>query len=144
MRFLDVPRFPAEHFGRVRLQDTRYKQFDEGLQAARGRRADAGVLSSPRGRREPIVGVVGALQFDVIASRLRTRVRRRRSQIEPAPYAAARWLADPARPIPSLGGGAAVAVDRQDRRVMLFASEWEVQYFERQHPDVKLLAESPV
>ena len=31
LRFLDVPRFPAEHFGRVRLQDTRYKQFDEGL-----------------------------------------------------------------------------------------------------------------
>ena len=26
-----VPRFPAEHFGRVRLQDTRFKQFDEGL-----------------------------------------------------------------------------------------------------------------
>ena len=26
-----MPRFPAEHFGRVRLQDTRYKQFDEGL-----------------------------------------------------------------------------------------------------------------
>ena len=31
VRFLDLPRFPAEHFGRVRLQDTRYKQFDEGL-----------------------------------------------------------------------------------------------------------------
>ena len=31
LRFLDVPRFPAEHFGRARLQDTRYKQFDEGL-----------------------------------------------------------------------------------------------------------------
>jgi peptide subunit release factor RF-3 len=65
-------------------------------------------------------------------------------QIDPATYAAARWVEDPARPIPSLGGGAAVAVDRRDRRLILFASEWEVQYFERQHPDVKLLAESPV
>src|SRR5213076_1070953 len=32
LRFPDLPRFPAEHFGRVRLMDTRYKQFDDGLQ----------------------------------------------------------------------------------------------------------------
>ena len=35
VRFLDLPRFPAEHFGRVRLQDTRYKQFDEGCGSSR-------------------------------------------------------------------------------------------------------------
>ena len=29
--FSGVPRFPAEHFGRARLQDQRYKQFDDGL-----------------------------------------------------------------------------------------------------------------
>jgi peptide chain release factor 3 len=87
--------------------------------------------------------VVGALQFDVIASRLRTEYGVE-VLIDPASYTAARWVADPARAIPSLGGGAAVAVDRSGRRLILFASEWEVQYFERQHPDVKLLAESPV
>jgi hypothetical protein len=26
---------------------------------------------------------------------------------------------------------------------VLFGSSWELQYFERQHPDVPLLAESP-
>jgi peptide chain release factor 3 len=138
----DVPRFPAEHFGRVRLQDTRYKQFDDGLRQLE----EEGLMQvffAASGRREPIVGVVGALQFDVIASRLRTEYGVE-VQIDPATYAAARWVEDPARPIPSLGGGAAVAVDRRDRRLILFASEWEVQYFERQHPDVKLLAESPV
>jgi peptide chain release factor 3 len=95
------------------------------------------------GRREPIVGVVGALQFDVIASRLRTEYGVE-VQIEPTSFAAARWVADPVRPVPSLGGGAAVAVDRDERRLILFASEWEVQYFERQHPGFDLLAESPV
>ena len=76
LRFPGVPRFPAEHFGRVRLKDTRYKQFDEGLQQLE----EEGLMQVfyvGRGRREPIVGVVGALQFDVITSRLRTRVRRR-------------------------------------------------------------------
>jgi peptide chain release factor 3 len=137
-----VPRFPAEHFGRVRLQDTRYKQFDDGLRQLE----EEGLMQvffAASGRREPIVGVVGALQFDVIASRLRTEYGVD-VQIDAATYAAARWVADPAVPIPSLGGGAAVAVDRRDRRLILFASEWEVQYFERQHPEVKLLAESPL
>jgi len=137
-----VPRFPAEHFGRVRLQDTRYKQFDDGLRQLE----EEGLMQvffAASGRREPIVGVVGALQFDVIASRLRTEYGVE-VQIDAASYAAARWVADPAQALPSLGGGAAVAVDRSDRRLILFASEWEVQYFERQHPDVTLLAESPV
>ena len=137
-----VPRFPAEHFGRVRLQDTRYKQFDDGLRQLE----EEGLMQvffAASGKREPIVGVVGALQFDVIASRLRTEYGVE-VQVDAAPYAAARWLAEPLRPVPSLGGGAAVAVDRQDRRLILFASEWEVQYFERQHPEIKLLAESPV
>jgi peptide chain release factor 3 len=94
------------------------------------------------GRREPIVGVVGALQFDVITSRLRTEYSVE-VQVEPATYTAARWLADPTQTLPSLGGQTALAVDRQERRVLLFGSDWEVQYFERQNPSIKLLAESP-
>src|SRR4030095_14188509 len=71
VRFTDLPRFPAEHFGRVRLQDTRYKQFDEGLRQLE----EEGLMQVfyvTAGRREPIVGVVGALQFDLIANRLKT------------------------------------------------------------------------
>src|SRR5205814_3828402 len=59
VRFSGVPRFPAEHFGRVRLQDTRYKQFDEGLEQLE----EEGLMQvffAAGGRREPIVGVVGA------------------------------------------------------------------------------------
>ena len=115
LRFVEVPRFPAEHFGRVRLLDQRYKQFDEGLRQLE----EEGLMQVfyvTSGRREPIVGVVGALQFDVIASRLRSEYNVE-VQIEPASYTAARWLADPAATMPPLGGGAAVAVDRQERRV---------------------------
>jgi peptide chain release factor 3 len=141
VRFLDVPRFPAEHFARIRLQDTRYKQFDEGLRQLE----EEGLMQVfyvTSGRREPIVGVVGALQFDVITSRLRTEYGVL-AEVEATPYAAARWLADPASPLPTLGGQTAVAADRRHRRVLLFGSEWELQYFERQHPEVSLLAESP-
>src|SRR5437762_3990064 len=71
VRFLDLPRFPAEHFGRARLQDQRYKQFDDGLKQLE----EEGLMQvffTASGRREPVIGVVGALQFDVITSRLQT------------------------------------------------------------------------
>jgi peptide chain release factor 3 len=145
LRFAEVPRFPAEHFGRVRLRDTRYKQFDDGLRQLE----EEGLMQLfyvTAGRREPIVGVVGALQFDVITSRLRTEYGVEIA-IEPASYSLARWLADPVAAAPvlsSLSGGVNVAVDGRDRRVLLFSSGWELQYFERQHPDVALLSESPV
>ena len=75
-KFLGVPRFPAEHFGRVRLKDTRYKQFDEGLKQLE----EEGLMQvfyTAAGRREPIVGVVGQLQLDVITQPAAQRVQRR-------------------------------------------------------------------
>jgi peptide chain release factor 3 len=135
-----VPRFAAEHFGRVRLQDTRYKQFDEGLRQLE----EEGLMQVfyvTTGRREPIVGVVGALQFDVITSRLQTEYGVE-VQVDASTYTAARWLADSTKAAPAPGGAGAVAIDRHDRKVFLFASEWEVQYYQRQNPDVELIAES--
>jgi peptide chain release factor 3 len=142
LRFPDLPRFPAERFGRMRLKDTRYKQFDEGVQQLE----EEGLMQVfyvTAGRREPIIGVVGALQFDVIVSRLRGEYGVA-AEIEPAGYAAVRWLGDAAQPSPSMAGSSVIATDRLERRVILFVSEWELNYFVRHHPDVVLLEESPV
>jgi peptide chain release factor 3 len=141
VRFPDLPRFPAEHFGRIRIKDTRYKQFDEGV----GQLEEEGLMQVfyvSAGRREPIVGVVGALQYDVIASRLRSEYGVE-VEIEPAGYTAARWLGNPKGPALSPEGARVVAMDREERPVLLFTSEWELQYFQRHHPDVALLDESP-
>ena len=140
LRFPGVPRFPAEHFGRIELKDTRYKQFDEGLkQLEEEGLMQVFYLSSSR--RTPVIGVVGALQYDVITSRL-TGEYGVSATIEPVAYAAARWLSSAGSPAP--GGSNAMATDRHDRPVILFESEWGLRYFERHHPDVVLLEESPV
>ena len=62
--------------------------------------------------------------------------------IEPATYTAARWVSDPLAKF-TLGGQGTVATDRLERKVILFSSQWELDYFARQHPAVELLAESP-
>ena len=142
VRFPDLPRFPAEHFGRIRLKDTRHKQFDEGVRQLE----EEGLMQvfyTTAGRREPIVGVVGALQYDVITSRLRTEYNVA-VDIEPAGYAAARWVAKLAPGTMLMAGQSVMAVDREERSVILFASEWDLQYFPRNHPDVVLLDESPM
>ena len=100
------------------------------------------VFYTASGRREPIVGVVGQLQLDVITSRLRSEYNVD-VVIEPATYTAARWLADASAKF-TLGGQGTVAADRLERKVILFSSQWELDYFARQHPAVELLAESPV
>jgi peptide chain release factor 3 len=138
LRFPELPRFPAEHFGRIRSKDARYKQFDEGIRQLE----EEGLMQVfylASSRREPMIGVVGALQYDVIASRLKNEYGVS-AEIEPQGYAAARWLGNSP---PPLGGASMMAVDSQNRRVILFTSEWELRYVERHHPDVVLFEESP-
>src|SRR5262249_54268511 len=136
LRFPELPRFPAEHFGRIRSKDARHKQFDEGIRQLE-EEGLMQVLYLASGRREPMIGVVGALQYDVIATRLKNESGVT-AEIEPQGYAAARWLGDANRP-PPLGGASVMAVDSHGRRAILFTSEWELRYFVDQHPDVVLL-----
>jgi peptide chain release factor 3 len=141
VRLPELPRFPAEHFGRVRLKDTRYKQFAEGLKQLE----EEGLMQLfyvIAGGREPIVGVVGALQFDVITSRLRTEYAVE-VEVETTGYTAARWIGEFPGSIPTPPAQSSIVTDRHGRSVILFGSSWELQYFERQHPGVPLLAESP-
>jgi peptide chain release factor 3 len=140
LQFPDLPRFPAEHFARIRMRNARHKQFDEGIRQLE----EEGLMQVfyTEGRREPIVGVVGALQYDVVVSRLRKEYDVA-ADVEPTGHTAARWLGTFTGPTPSLPGQSLAAVDRRGRSVLLFDSAWALQYFERQHPDVPLLAESP-
>ena len=65
------------------------------------------------GRREPIIGVVGALQYDVIDQPPPHRIRRG-GRIEPAGYTAARWVCGPGMPTPGVGGRASwPSIDRK-------------------------------
>ena len=76
-------------YGDGALDRAVYERFNEIFER------EVAVFFVATGRREPIVGVVGALQFDVITSRLRSEYNVE-VQVEPATYTAARWLADPA------------------------------------------------
>ncbi len=137
VRFPPIPQFPAERFATLRPGDVRHKRFDEAVQQL----AEEGLLQvfmPSSGFRHPVVGVVGALQFDVIAARLQSEYGIQCS-VEPLPYIAARWpvgeggVSSMTLPL----SGVLAVTDRKQRDVLLFASEWELRYCAERNPGVK-------
>ena len=90
LTFLGVPAFAPEILRRVRLDDA---MKAKKLRQALGELAEEGVvqLFRPRDGAAPIVGVVGALQLDVLAARLGAEYCVAVG-FDPAPFAVARWV----------------------------------------------------
>jgi peptide chain release factor 3 len=140
VRFPPIPQFPAERFAAIRPGDIRHKRFDEAVNQL----AEEGLLQvfmPMSGFRHPLVGVVGALQFDVIAARLQSEYGIQCS-VDQLPYTAARWpMTDDGQPasltLPLTG--VQMVKDRQGRDVLLFASDWELRYCADRNPGVRFL-----
>ena len=142
VRFPPIPQFPAERFAALRPGDVRHKRFDEAVHQL----AEEGLLQvfMPRsGFRHPIVGVVGALQFDVIAARLQSEYGIQ-CTVDQLPYTAARWPVqangEPATNLALPLSGVQEVKDRRERDVVLFASDWELRYCADRNPGVEFRA----
>jgi peptide chain release factor 3 len=138
VRFPRIPHFPAEFFGALRLRDVKFKQFDEGIRQLE-EEGLMQVVFPIFGKREPILGVVGALQFDIVEARMKNEYGVA-CQVDRLPHVAARWIDDDAGGPLKLPQGVLETVDRDERRVLLFQSEWELQYTQRENPTLRLLA----
>jgi peptide chain release factor 3 len=136
-----VPRFPAEHFGIARLKDARLKQFDAGIRQLE----EEGIMQvayPSYGRREPILAVVGPLQLEIVEARLRQEYSVDCS-VEPINYTTMRWLKGPENAVEDVkltSTGALRAADRDGRPVVLFESDWHLEYCIKQNPEVEFLA----
>ena len=129
VQFPPIPSFPPERFGRLRPKEGRHKKFDQAVREL----AEEGLLQTffpPEGTGNPIIGVVGALQFDVVEARM-TSEYGIESSVDVMPYTAARWLVpvDSAKPRLKLPwSGVLQAVDRLGRDVLLFESDFALNY----------------
>jgi peptide chain release factor 3 len=139
IEYARMPSFQPEHFGVLRATDiSKSKQFRKGVEQL----ADEGVVQVYHAvdgvRREPILGAVGRLQFDVVESRLAQEYGVS-ARVDSLPYVCARW---PVATPEQLAGvrwpisGFSLVRDRDDRLVGLFASKWELQLVIRDHPEV--------
>jgi peptide chain release factor 3 len=144
LEFDRIPRFAPEHFAQLRSKDvTRQKQFQKGL-AQLEEEGVMQVLTLHEGlKSEPILAVVGELQFDVLRSRLETEYNVE-TTITNLPYKLARWVpgdvGDVARL--TLPSRSRLAVDSDGHAVVLFTSDWELDHAEKENPGTKFLAAS--
>jgi peptide chain release factor 3 len=138
--FPPIPQFPAERFAYLRPTDMRHKKFDEAVRQLE----EEGLIQVfiPRtGARHPIVGVVGALQLDVVNARLESEYGIQ-CTVEPLPHVAARWPIQPEGNPPELmlpSSGVLSAFDRRERPVLIFESTWELRYTAERNPEYRFL-----
>jgi peptide chain release factor 3 len=137
--FTGIPNFAPEILRRVRLGDPmKQKHLARALESL----AEEGVTQvfKPAIGSQWIVGVVGALQLDVLKSRLVAEYDLD-AELEPSPYDSARWLSGSEAEIEKFSNAnkGGMASDRDGAPVFLAKSAWEVGYVAERFPNVKFL-----
>jgi len=141
VEFDGMPRFSPEFFVRVRLTDAaKRKQLKKGLEQLSEEGAVQLFFDRLRMDREPILGAVGVLQFEVVQHRLSSEYGAQ-VELDRLPYQHARWIEGEVQLAEFESRGYSTCVlDVEERPLVLFESEWAMQRAEKEHPSVKFVA----
>jgi peptide chain release factor 3 len=138
--FLGIPSFAPEILRRIRLEDAiRAKKLREALREM----AEEGVvqLFNPLDGTQPIVGVIGSLQLDVLADRLKHEYGLQ-TGFDPAPCDTVRWIAsdDPAALTRFIEKNrSSVATDLDGSQVFLASSAFNLSWTAERNPEIKFV-----
>ena len=142
IEFEGIPRFSPEHFVRIRLEDPlKRKQLKKGLEQLSEEGAVQMFFDRQRMEREPVLGAVGVLQFEVIQARLKSEYRVAVA-FDRLPYRLARWIEGENLNLEKfeLSGRTTCVLDVEERPLVLFDSEWLMQMAVRDNPGVRFIA----
>ena len=132
-----IPRFAPERFANLRCPDpSKRKSFMKGLEQL----SQEGAIQIFYGRneaRDPILAVVGELQFEVCVHRLKSEYNVD-TILEILPYSIARWLEGSPDDLNNLLRLSAVraAEDKEGTAVALFEAEWSLRFAVERYPNV--------
>jgi peptide chain release factor 3 len=139
-----VPRFSPEFFARATLLDPmKRKQMQKGIDEL----AEEGTLQlffQPGREKDPILGVVGQLQFEVLAYRLEHEYGARIA-LDRLPFAFARWVEGAADTKELEARRVPLAVtDIDGKPVALLRDQWELMRMQRDNEKWKFLETAPI
>lgn len=139
LRFNEVPNFPPEVFSFIHNKDVgRLKHFEKGISQL----CEEGLVDlfwdRKSARREPILGAVGRLQFEVVQHRLRSEYSVE-TLLEPLGFEVIQWLEGDLNEIKSVywGSNAKLIEDDFGNPVVLVASPWNLQYLKDNNAKIK-------
>jgi len=143
-----VPSFSPEHFSSVIILDPmKRKQLQKGLEQL----SEEGVVQIYRqrgfGDKDPVLGAVGALQFEVLQHRLKAEYAVD-VKIEKVAFSLCRWVTSKDSKDVNLDPferreDSRVLVDRDDHPVILFRSEWAMKWAVDNHKELQFLTTAP-
>jgi peptide chain release factor 3 len=136
--FEPIPRFTPENFARLINKDIgKYKQFNKGLQQLEREGVIQVLYDVDAMRRDPILAVVGVLQFEVMQARLQNEYNVN-TRLEHLEYRVARWLVGPKDQIAELPRTQSVlhTKDIHGNRVTLFSSPFYLDLYIERYPDI--------
>ena len=138
VEFPPIPTLAPEHFVTVRNRDTsRHKQFHRGIEQL-GLEGVVHVLRrDPTADPAPVLGGVGPLQFDVAVDRLE-REFGASVGLDPAPWVVARRTDDGGAETLRRTGRGEVLFRTDGTPLALFTSDWRLERFAADFPDVTL------
>jgi len=145
VEFEGVPRFSPEHFAVVRAKDPlRRKQMEKGLEQLSEEGTVQIFQQLQMGMKDPIVGVVGALQFEVLQYRIEHEYGAN-IILDRLPYSHARWVVGEKFEAKAFDweGNRQTVQDRDGLPLVLFRDDWALSHAEQKHPELKFLAEAP-
>ncbi|QQS37716.1 MAG: peptide chain release factor 3 [Ignavibacteriales bacterium] len=138
----EIPKFAPEYF--VFMQNpnpSNYKKFRDGLEQLLQEGVIQAFYLKNSYQKVPLLGAVGPLQFEVVQYRLEGEYGAE-SRLEQTNWKVLRWLSpeinDEAQKNILLPAGAAFASDSDERTVILFTSEWSLNYFKEKNPSIEL------
>lgn len=142
LTYNEVAPFAPEIFATlVNRSVDRFKHFEKGIEQL----CDEGltdIFYDPKAaQRNPILGVVGRLQFEVIQYRLESEYGVK-TMLEPSPFELIRWLEGDEDEIGQIywGSNAKFVRTRTGDPAVLVASEWHLGYLQEKNPTIRFHA----
>ncbi len=139
-----VPRFSPEHFVRVRLIDPlKRKQLKKGLDQLSEEGAVQMFFDRKRLERDPVLGAIGVLQFEVTQHRLKSEYGVSVA-FDSLPFVHARWVEGAPEDLQldrfERSGRSTCVLDVEDRPLVLFENDWGLRTAVDDNPKLKFIA----
>jgi peptide chain release factor 3 len=138
-QFAPIPRFHPEHFALLRNMDLgKQKQFNKGLRQLEMEGAVQVLYNVDAFKREPILAVVGELQFDVVQTRLENEYNVP-TTLEHQSINLARWVTGPENIILRITDRSSVllCLDMDQNYVALFREPFYLRFISEKFPELK-------
>lgn len=137
VNFEDIPKFPPELFARLSVSDAMKRQkLQKGVKQLSEEGAIQLFIEPHVGHQDPIIGVVGELQFEVLLYRLQDEYGLD-ARLVRTPFTVARWPKDKdGKPTSNLKGNLNILYDMSENPVVLLEQEWDLNWARKENPDI--------